>query len=345
MPRGRAEGIWTVLGGLHATACPQEALKHFDAVCTGEGELTWPDVLRDVRADALRPRYDAVRTATPLPWALPKFELIGSAPVARWTLQTQRGCPLACEFCAASRTISLFREKPVQQVEMELAAILQFGQTPVIELADDNSFAGPREAGPLLDTLAAANARFFTEVDWRIGERPELLSRLASAGCVQVLIGIESLVFRFPGMGAKQAELERIMRACERIQEAGIAVNGCFIIGGDGETRRSIERLGSYLQTCPLADIQITLCTPFPGAPLYERFRRQGRLLLDRDWSHYTLFDVTFEPDQMSVADLEAGYRELLEMVYDKGENGRRTRIRHQVWRRNSALRGQVWFR
>ena len=84
------------------------------------------------------------------------------------------------------------------------------------------------------------------------------------------------------------------------IQAAGVAVVGCFIVGGDGETEASLDRLGAFLETAPMADIQLTLQTPFPGTGLHRRLKGQGRLLADRGWSHYTLFDVTYRPDAMT---------------------------------------------
>jgi radical SAM superfamily enzyme YgiQ (UPF0313 family) len=339
----RAERLPTAFGGLHATACPEEAALHFDALCSGEGELVWSQILSDARGGKLRPRYDAVRTGREIGWQIPRFDLLADRPVARWTLQTQRGCPLACEFCAASRMISRFREKPVERIREELAAIQRLDPRPTIELADDNTFVGARDAEPLLSALADANARYFTEVDWRVGEQPELLRQLAASGCVQVLIGVESLVFRYPGMGSKTAPLERVMAAVDEIQDAGVAVIGCFIVGADGETTASLERLTDYLHKSRLADVQITLNTPFPGTPLRSRLASEGRLLNDRDWSHYTLFDVTFQPDQLTVAELEQGYRELLAAVFDKGQAARRAAIRRNIWRRNPVLRGTTW--
>ena len=135
---------------------------------------------------------------------------------------------------------------------------------------------------------ASPGARWFTEADWRTGERPDVLAHLSEAGCVQLLVGIESLVFRYTGMGAKQADCG-MMDAVVAIQEAGVAVNGCFIIGADGETPASIDRLVEFILDSPLAEVQFTLQTPFPGTALYHRLRRTGRLLPDRDWSHYTL--------------------------------------------------------
>ncbi|HEX2473645.1 MAG TPA: cobalamin-dependent protein [Lacipirellulaceae bacterium] len=340
----RGEGLQCVLGGLHATACPAEAAAHFDAVCMGEGELAWPQILADTQAGKLKPSYPAARTANELPWTVPRFDLLADRPVVRWTIQTQRGCSLACEFCAASRLISRFREKPAERLRRELAAIRQHDSHPTIELADDNTFSGQSDPEPILAALAEAGARYFTEVDWRIGERPALVRDMAASGCVQVLVGIESLVFRYPGMGDKAAGLERVLDALAAIQQAGIAVIGCFIVGADGETRASLDRLLQFLRETELADIQVTLHTPFPGTALRARLAREGRLLEDRDWSHYTLFDVTFRPDQLTVAELETGYRELLRSAFDEAETARRAAIRRDVWRRNPVLRGKAWL-
>jgi radical SAM superfamily enzyme YgiQ (UPF0313 family) len=340
----RGEGLQCALGGLHATTCPAEADAHFDAVCMGEGELVWLQILADARAGKLQPRYSAVRTANELPWPVPRFDLVADRPVVRWTIQTQRGCPLACEFCAASRLISRFREKPADQLRRELAAIRCHDPNPTLELADDNTFSGQCDPEPVLSALADTEARYFTEVDWRIGERPALVRAMAASGCVQVLVGIESLVFRYPGMGDKAAALDRVLAALAEIQDAGIAVIGCFIVGADGETRASLDRLLQFLRRIALADVQVTLNTPFPGTALRARLARQGRLLEDRDWSHYTLFDVTFRPDQLKVCELETGYRELLRSAFDEPETARRAAIRREVWQRNPVLRGRAWL-
>jgi radical SAM superfamily enzyme YgiQ (UPF0313 family) len=327
----RRRGIAVVLGGLHVSACRDEALRHANAVVVGSGESAWPAVLADARDQRLRGVYSATM-APRSPAPLPRYDLVSGIP-QRFTLQTMRGCPLACEFCGASRLLGPVVEKPIEQVRRELAAICAIDPRPVIELADDNTFAGHRDADELLDVLEASGARWFTECDWRIGERPELLARLAQAGCVQVLVGVESLVFRYPGMGAKQAELQRVTDSLAAVQAAGVAVNGCFIVGADGEDRASLDRLVRYLVDCDLAEIQLTLQTPFPGTGLYRQLHRQGRLLADRDWSHYTLFDVTYRPDRLSVEDLAHGFREAVQAVFAAGPAARRERIRRDVLR------------
>src|SRR5438067_10614055 len=265
--------------------------------------------MADAEAGELRPGY---RASSPFDLArspVPRFDLAGPGPRPRWTVQTQRGCPLACEFCGASRLLGPHRLKPAANLRRELAAITATVPRPVLELADDNSFAGRPDAPELLEILAAAGARYFTEVDWRAGEDPGVLAGLAASGCVQGLVGIESLVFRHPGMGPKAVDLPRVINAIDAIQASGVAVVGCFIVGCDGETRGSLDRLAEFLQASALADVQLTLQTPFPGTALRRRLEREGRLLPDRGWSHCTLFDLTYRPDAMRVAELESSFR------------------------------------
>jgi radical SAM superfamily enzyme YgiQ (UPF0313 family) len=336
----RWRGLRCVLGGLHATACPEESAQHFDAVVAGEGEPVWPAVLADVEAGALQRVYRPDRPFDLARAPVPCFDLLaGRRP--RLTVQTQRGCPLACEFCGASRLLGAFREKPIERLREELSAIKARVEQPILELADDNTFAGARDPQALFEALASIDARYFTEVDWRIGERPEVLAGLAASGCVQVLVGIESLVFRHPGMGPKQVELARMMDAVQAIQQAGVAVLGCFIVGSDGETRESLDRLANFLDEAPFADVQLTLETPFPGTALHRRLLKAGRLLPERGWQHYTLFDVTYQPDRLSVTELENGFRELVRAVYSAEPASRRRRIRLETWKKHPGRRPQ----
>jgi radical SAM superfamily enzyme YgiQ (UPF0313 family) len=335
----RRRGTRVVLGGLHATSCSEEARQHCDAVVIGEGEPIWSELLADAEAGELRSTY---RASAPFDLArapVPRYDLLGHGPRPRLTVQTQRGCPLACEFCGASRLLGPHRFKPVANLKRELAVITARVPRPVLELADDNTFAGRSDARELLETLAAAGARYFTEVDWRVGENPGLLAVLAASGCVQVLVGIESLMFRHPGMGPKQAELPRIMDAIDAIQADGVAVLGCFIVGCDGETRGSLDRLAEFIQASALADVQLTLQTPFPGTALRRRLEREGRLLSNRGWSHCTLFDLTYRPDIMSVAELESAFRGLVRRVFAPSESARRQAIRKRVWQQNPRFR------
>lgn len=328
----RSAGIRVVIGGLHATACPQEASLHADAVVVGDGEAVWPRVLSDAERGELQPVYRAAVSFDLSRAPLPRFDLLGDRERPRYTVQTQRGCPLACEFCGASRVLGPFREKPAVLVERELDAVTSLQRRAVVELADDNTFAGRRDPSELLGVLERSGVRYFTESDWRIGERPEVLDGLAASGCVQVLIGFESLARRHKGMGSKNAEPRRMMDAAQNIQRAGVAVIGCFVVGGDGETHDSMHELGEYLLESPLADVQLTLETPFPGTALRARLEREGRLLADRSWDACTLFDVAYRPDLMSADELQRAFYSLVRYVFAARPAARRAEIRRSVW-------------
>src|SRR5262249_2566812 len=140
----RRRSLRCVLGGLHATACPDEASLHFDAVVAGEGEPVWPRVVAGAVDDNLARGYRPSQRFDLAVSPVHRFDLLRERR-PRFTIQTQRGCPLACEFCGASRLLGAFREKPVERLREELAAIRARVPRPIVELADDNTFAGGRD--------------------------------------------------------------------------------------------------------------------------------------------------------------------------------------------------------
>jgi radical SAM superfamily enzyme YgiQ (UPF0313 family) len=105
-----------------------------------------------------------------------------------------------------------------------------------------------------------------------------------------------------------------------------VTVNGCFIVGLDNHTPEIFSQLKEYIDRSGLLEVQLTVLTPFPGTPLYERMKREGRLLKDRYWDRCTLFDVNYHPKKMSVEELESGMRELFQDVYNESQYVRRQR-------------------
>ena len=339
--RYRALGVRTVLGGLHVTARPDEAARHADAIVIGEGEIGWPALLADLAGGRMQPRYASDGRSFSLADApMPRFDLLEMDRYNRITVQTQRGCPWRCEFCAASiRLTPLYKMKPVDKVIAEIREIKKLWPKPFIEFADDNSFVHRRHSKDLLRAVADEGIRWFTESDVSIADDPELLALMRDAGCAEVLIGLESpTAAGIEGVELrrnwKRGRFGRYLEAVERIQSHGIAVNGCFVLGLDGDGPEVFDAVHDFVRASGQFDVQITVLTPFPGTPMYDRFLADGRLLEPEAWERCTLFDVNFRPKHMSPDVLQHNLVELGRRLYTEDERVRRRSAFHEHRRR-----------
>jgi radical SAM superfamily enzyme YgiQ (UPF0313 family) len=340
--RYRALGTKVILGGLHVSAVPQEAQSHADAIVIGEGETAWPQLMADLTKSpgGLRRVYDARKSSFDLSRSpMPRFELLDPERYNRLTVQTQRGCPFRCEFCAASIRISPeYKTKPVVRVIAEIQRIKSLWNRPFIEFADDNTFVNKAHGKQLVRALARENVRWFTETDISVADDLVLLDMMKDSGCAQVLIGLESTSFSsLNGVEQrgnwKAKQVDRYMEAVRRIQDSGITVNGCFVLGLDGSGIESFEDIWTFVRESGLYEVQITVQTAFPGTPLYHRLKLEGRLLREKAWELCTLFDVNFRPAKMSVAELEAGLRNLGGRLYSAEFTAERRSRFHQNYR------------
>jgi radical SAM superfamily enzyme YgiQ (UPF0313 family) len=348
--RYRAAGTLVILGGLHVTMLPDEALRHADSIVLGEGEAAWPRVLADLGRGALRPVYDLRGESFDLASApMPRFDLLDPGDYNRLTVQTQRGCPFRCEFCAASIRISpRYKIKPVEKVIAEIRRIKEIWPHPFVEFADDNTFVNKAHSKRLMRALAPEGVRWFTETDISVADDPALLRLMREAGCAQILIGLESpTTDGLDGLELKsnwKAKQEpRYREAIARIQDHGISVNGCFVLGLDGTGPDSFGRVFDFVRQSGLDEVQITVATAFPGTPFHDRLKKAGRILQDGAWETCTLFDVNFVPETMSVSELEAGFRDLAQRLYSEPETRRRRAgFRRRLQEAARRKRGQL---
>jgi radical SAM superfamily enzyme YgiQ (UPF0313 family) len=343
--RYRAIGVPVVMGGTHVTALPHEAQKYCTSVILGEGETVWLDVLADAENHELKLIYDARKLDYDLSEApMPAFELLDISKYNRITVQTSRGCPHHCEFCAGSNLIcSHYKQKPADKVLAEIDHICKIWPHPFIEFADDNSFINRAYWKQLLPELAKRNIKWFTETDLSVAEDPELLTLMRASGCAQVLIGLESPTLD-PLNGLelntnwKQNRFARYKESIKTIQSHGITVNGCFIVGLDGQTTSVFDDIYAFVRETELYEVQITILTPFPGTPLYERLKQTNRLIEPTNRKKCTLFDLNFRPQNMTQEELRRGFHQLAMKLYsDEFTKWRRATFKKKL--RRSAPR------
>ncbi|MBT3293756.1 MAG: radical SAM protein [Verrucomicrobia bacterium] len=347
--RYRATGVPVVMGGTHVTALPEEALQHCTSVVIGEGEASWPVVLADAENGALKSYYGSYDVGFDLADApMPAFELLDLSKYNRLTVQTSRGCPHRCEFCAGSNLISSrYKQKPIAKVLAEIDRICALWEHPFIEFADDNSFVNRAYWKKLLPQLKQRRIKWFTETDLSVAHDPELLRLMRESGCAQVLIGLESptaapLDHLEQNSNWKHARFAEYKASIRTIQSHGITVNGCFIVGLDGQTSAVFDDIYDFVRDAELYEVQITILTPFPGTPLYARLEREGRLVGPANWKRCTLFDLNFIPQDMSAKELVKGFHQLAMKLYsDSFTQWRRERfkqnLRHSIARRRAA--------
>ena len=289
---------------------PDEAAQHADAIVLYGAEGVWPRLVarRRGRDDCSRATKAFARGCSTIRITSCRDSICWPAgPYNRVTVQTSRGCPLNCEFCAASiRITSSYQQKPVDKAIREIQAALGVRRQPFIEFADDNTFVNKKWGKALSARIAPLGIRWFTETDISIADDDELLDLLADSGCRQVLIGLESPDAERPRRH-RSAQLEAAARAAAISRRstgssrAAITVNGCFILGLDNHTPGDLRDRARFRGRSP----GCSKCR----SPCRRRFRARrstppraakAACSQDRYWDRCTLFDVNYRPKHMT---------------------------------------------
>ena len=308
----RRRGKTVIVGGYHPTLLPEEAIAHADAVCVGEAETSVPRMIADFCAGTLQ-RFYYGGLADLRTLQIPDRRLIQGdfyAPVT--AVQATRGCPKGCRFCSISSFFGhRFRARPVESV---IAEIKPLGTH--LLFMDDNITADRDYAKELFAGMIPLNKRWYSQSSVSIAYDDELLNLAAKSGCRGLFLGIESLCEKNLNgwdKGSNNArDYERIIR---KIHAAGIAIIAGIVFGYDWDNTNVFPETLDFLLRNNVDALQATILTPFPGTPLHEEMKAQGRLT-DRNWAHYDFRHVVFDPVGMSPHDLRQGHDWVLSRFY-----------------------------
>jgi len=279
----RRRGVPVVMGGFHATLMPDEVANYAEAVVVGEAEGLWPRVVDDFRRGRLARRYQSDRRPS-LAGSTPDRRIFAGKnylPVA--LVETGRGCPHPCEFCAIQTFFGrTHRWRPVDEVVEELRGI----DKPLIFFVDDNIVADPPRAKELLRALIPLRIRWVGQAGIDAAFDEELLGLLAQSGCQGLLIGLESLdpdTLASMGKGFATAR-GSYETALANLRRQGIRLYVTFVFGYDGDSAASLDQAQAFAARQRFYLAAFNHLTPFPGTPLYQRLEREGRLLFERWW-------------------------------------------------------------
>jgi radical SAM superfamily enzyme YgiQ (UPF0313 family) len=317
----QANGAKTVVGGIHPSMCPEDALPHCDSVVVGEAEDVWSAVLQDAEHGCLKRLYKADKSADLGIAPAPERSSLVRNRYLLDIVQTTKGCPFHCEFCSVhafdGQTI---RHRKIESVVQEIAALNNCDSTyktkNAIFFADDNIIADKAFARELFSALRPYNINWMCQGSINISQDDELLELMRDSGCGAIFVGFESvskenLTMMGKGINQRYDYLEAI----SKIQSYGILVHSSFIVGYDFDTEAAFDELIGFIQESNLLMPLINILTPLPGTKLFKRLEEEGRIL-HKEWSKYDTQHVVFSPARMSPEELLQGYHKVLRSVY-----------------------------
>lgn len=321
----RAKGVTVVLGGHHATAMPEEALQHADAVVCGEGETSWQRLCEDFLVNPSRVNglyRDNPPDLSTLPQ--PRIDLLRLERYGSYyfPLIASRGCPEACTFCFAKRMTLGYRTYPIAHVLEQVRRRPDFVRA--CYFVDDNLPGDPDYSRELFRALAKTDVRFGMQARHEFAREMNDLRLARGAGCVLISSGYESVNQASLDGTAKHARVDGYRETIANIFRAGMLPSGNWMFGFDWDTPETFRETLSFLDSTDLMHSSFTTEIPFPGTAAFKRYSREGRLLTC-NYDEYTGKDqVVVRPKQMTPRQLQDGIRWLATEVYSFARCARR---------------------
>lgn len=337
----RKRGAQVVMGGIHASMCPDEALRYVDCVVVGEAEDIWETVISDAEDGRLNQLYNANGFPNLEESKIPRYDLVKNKSYAYTYLQTTRGCPYDCKFCTVTKQNGRrIRKKLPEQVIRELDYLLKLKPKKEFIFRDEKDGRCKKFVGNIAfiddnfaidrnHALAVCKALkkyqkdnnfiigWYTQVNIDIGFDEDLLEAMADSNCLHVFVGVESVdpdILR--KMNKQMNQPKRYAEAVGKIQKHGIRVIASIIIGEDGTTWESTKALKSFLDENNLFHVLVNILTPYPGTKIRDEFVEQERLLT-RNPQKYNIRNVVFTPKGVSKEQLEEMYVWLCRSVFN----------------------------
>ncbi len=324
--RFKEEATPVVLGGIHVSMLPEEALTYCDTIVVGEGESVWPQVIADFENGTMRREYIGERL--PLDSIPPPRRDLFSEKYDSDIIQTTRGCPFNCNFCS----VTAFnghkqRRKSVDAVLEEMKTI----KSKYIFMADDNIFGNGGNAAKRSIELfkgminSKINKYWMGQASINVADNEDVLKYAYKSGCRGLFIGLESVsddnLRDMKKSINRKGGVEYLKNAIKVIHKHGILVEGSFILGNDHDNIHSFRQLYKFVKDAGIDVLMINCLTPYPGTQLYSRMEHQGLLIYNNypeDWNKYTCEDVVFKPENMSVYEFVQGFEYLIHKLYPK---------------------------
>ncbi len=315
--------IWTVFGGPHVTALPEEALMHGDVVIRREGDASLVELveritenredpfLEDLPGISYRDRKGAVHHNPDRPFLT--SEELSALPFPVYpeevrkginnnVVVTSRGCPFQCEFCSViSQFGSGYRYLDVDRSVELIEHTLRQAWKPIF-FGDDNFNARPARTKAILEKILQKGIRmpwWGAQVRVEAARDRELLDLMRRAGCTKVYVGFESINQETLDLFNKKATREKNEDAIRGFHQAGLSIHGMFVLGSDADTVQTVRDTVAFAKRMRIGTAQFFALTPLPGTPMTARYAEEGKVI-SREWHLYDALHVVIRPAKMT---------------------------------------------
>jgi len=291
-----------------------------------EAEITLPIFLKDLENNNLQRYYTSDEKPDIRNTPVPKWELVNKKAYVRMPVQYSRGCPYDCEFCDVVRLNGKIpRTKTAAQIVKELDELYNSGWKGPVFFVDDNFIGNKKETKIVLKALidwkkhTKNKLSFMTEASLNVADDEELMALLRDAGFNSLFIGLETPSEEsLSECGKIQNRNRNVVDSVLTLYRNGFEVSAGFIVGFDNDDVSIFKRQIEFIQKTGVVIAMIGLLQALPGTRLYERLRRENRLLTDSTGNN-TDFSINYIP-KIDTDTLISGYKQIVNTVYSKKE-------------------------
>lgn len=311
----RKKGVKVVLGGIHPTTLPNEAILHADCVVLGEAEDVWENLIKDFKKGKMKKFYKSINKPDLKNRPIPRRDLLKDNQYFLNVIQTNRGCPFNCEFCSVTKFLgNKVRCRDISQIIEEIKS---FPKNKSIFFVDDNFIGNPKFTKELLKALIPLNlSRFLCQTTVNVYKDEKMLRLMKKSNCNRLYIGFESLSEKnLKLMNKNVNKVKEYSKAIKKIRSFGIDIFASFIIGNDYDDKKTFKEIINFINKNNIHTVGIFILAPLPGTKLFERLEKENRIL-HKNWDKYDEKNVVFQPKNMSVEDLQEGYVWIYRQIY-----------------------------
>lgn len=294
-----------------------------DHLILNEAEITLPLFLADLQNGTAKHLYRSDAWADISQTPLPLWELLDLNQYASMCLQYSRGCPFNCEFCDITILYgNTPRTKDKNQMLAELDNLYRLGWRGNIFMVDDNFIGNKQklkqEILPAIDAWMAEYQypfSFNTQTSINLADDDQLIRQMTDVGFETVFIGIETPHEDSLAECSKfQNKRRDLIAAVKKIQNAGLQVQGGFIVGFDNDPPSIFEKQIDFIQKSGIVTAMVGLLNVLKGTGLYQRLQLESRILKEGSGNN-TDFTLNFIP-KMPREMLVSGYQKIIKTIY-----------------------------